>query len=143
MNSFIKSIYLGSFFFKSVTAMFENEFTVSGQELEPLQQNVVQAYHCHLSYLLSRTLVEEDIKAKNNGTDPDSNLGLCLLHSKKKLWKYFTEREQNCLKVRWKMPSWKAWIYSKQMMEKQRFQCGWVLRFYHGDSAAAIFVKQL
>lgn len=65
--------------------MFENEFTVSGQELEPLQQNVVQTYHCHLPNLLSRMLVEEDIKARNNGTDLDSNLGLCLLNSKKKL----------------------------------------------------------
>lgn len=52
--------------------------TVSEQDLEPLQQNAVQIYEiCHLPYLLSRRLVEENIKARNKETDLDPNPGLC------------------------------------------------------------------
>lgn len=49
MSAFIKSIFFKAiFFFKSVIAMLENELLLVEQELEPLQQNAIQTYHCHL-----------------------------------------------------------------------------------------------
>lgn len=79
MSAFIKSIYFRAIFFETVITMFENELLLLDKNLNLLQQNAVQTYHCHLPYLQSRRLAE-DLKARNNGTDLDSNLGLCLLN---------------------------------------------------------------
>lgn len=107
MHECIHQIYFFQglfFFFKLVITMLENELLLVDKSLNLC--NKMQFKHTTVTspYLLSRRLVEEDIRVRSNGTDLDSNLGLCLLNyrgvPKKNLWRYFTRRDQNYLKIR-------------------------------------------